>query len=33
MENLDITVLRTLQDWRAQGRRALLATVIRTWGS
>ena len=33
MENLDITVLRTIHDWRAQGRRALLATVVRTWGS
>jgi len=33
MENLDITVLRTIQDWRQQGHRALLATVIRTWGS
>lgn len=26
-------VLRTLRDWRAAGRRALLATVVRTWGS
>ncbi len=33
MENLDVTVLRTLRDWRAEGRRALLATVVRTWGS
>ena len=33
MENLDVVVLRTLQGWRAQGRRALLATVVRTWGS
>ena len=33
MENLDVMVLRTLRDWRAQGRRALLATVVRTWGS
>lgn len=33
MENLDITVLRTLYDWRALGQRALLATVVRTWGS
>jgi hypothetical protein len=34
MENLDVMVLRTLRDWRA-GRqaRALLATVVRTWGS
>jgi xanthine dehydrogenase accessory factor len=33
MENLDVLVLRTLRDWRAAGRRALLATVVRTWGS
>ena len=33
MENLDVTVLRTLAAWRAEGKRALLATVVRTWGS
>jgi xanthine dehydrogenase accessory factor len=33
MENLDVVVLRTLRDWRLAGRRALLATVVRTWGS
>jgi xanthine dehydrogenase accessory factor len=33
MENLDVTVLRALRDWRAAGKRALLATVVRTWGS
>ncbi len=33
MENLDVMVLRTLRDWRAAGKRALLATVVRTWGS
>lgn len=33
MENLDVMVLRTLRDWRKAGRRALLATVVRTWGS
>ncbi|WBY01014.1 XdhC family protein [Ramlibacter tataouinensis] len=33
MENLDVLVLRTLRDWRRVGRRALLATVVRTWGS
>ena len=33
MENLDVMVLRTLANWRAQGKRALLATVVRTWGS
>jgi xanthine dehydrogenase accessory factor len=33
MENLDVLVLRTLRDWRRAGKRALLATVVRTWGS
>ena len=33
MENLDIMVLRSLLAWRAQGQRALLVTVVRTWGS
>ena len=33
MENLDVTVLRALRDWRRNGQRALLATVARTWGS
>jgi xanthine dehydrogenase accessory factor len=33
VENLDVTVLRTLQGWRAKDQRALLATVVRTWGS
>jgi xanthine dehydrogenase accessory factor len=33
MEKLDVMVLRTLRDWRAAGKRALLATVVRTWGS
>ena len=33
MENLDLTVLRVLRDWRSAGRRALLVTVVRTWGS
>ena len=33
MENLDVTVLRALRDWRGAGKRALLATVVRTWGS
>jgi xanthine dehydrogenase accessory factor len=33
VENLDVTVLRTLRDWRQAGKRALLATVVRTWGS
>ncbi len=33
MENLDVMVLRTLRDWRLASKRALLATVVRTWGS
>lgn len=33
MESIDVRVLRSLRDWRADGHRALLATVIRTWGS
>ena len=33
MENLDVTVLRALRDWRQDGKRAVLATVVRTWGS
>jgi xanthine dehydrogenase accessory factor len=33
MENLDVMVLRGLRDWRQAGQRALLATVVRTWGS
>lgn len=33
MENLDVMVLRTLLGWRRADKRALMATVIRTWGS
>ncbi|HBP29998.1 MAG: XdhC family protein [Advenella sp.] len=33
MENLDVLVLRKLCAWRQEGKKALLATVIRTWGS
>lgn len=33
MENLDLTVLRTLLGWRHAGKATLLATVTRTWGS
>lgn len=33
MEDLDLLVLRTLRDWRSNGRHAVLVTVIRTWGS
>ena len=33
MENLDIVVLRTLKAWREAGQRAMITTVVRTWGS
>jgi xanthine dehydrogenase accessory factor len=33
VENLDLAVLRALRDWRCAGQRAVLATVVRTWGS
>ena len=33
MENLDLAVLRALHRWRAAGLRALLVTVVQTWGS
>ena len=33
MENIDVMVLRSLRNWRLNGQRALLATVVRTWGS
>ena len=33
MENLDAFVLRSLRDWRLAGQRAMLVTVVRTWGS
>lgn len=33
MENIDVTVLRSLRDWRTAGKKAVLATVVHTWGS
>jgi xanthine dehydrogenase accessory factor len=33
MENIDVLVIRTLMQWRQTGKQALLATVVRTWGS
>jgi len=33
MNHIDLTVLEQLQRWRAQGLHAVLATVVRTWGS
>lgn len=33
MENVDLVVLKELLEWRRAGKKALLATVVRTWGS
>lgn len=33
MESVDVRVLRAARDWRADGDRLLLATVVKTWGS
>lgn len=33
MQGMDVSVLRELHAWRAGGHGALLATVVRTWGS
>jgi xanthine dehydrogenase accessory factor len=33
MDTIDLLVLRTLRDWRVRGLRAVLATVVHTWGS
>ena len=33
MDNIDVLVLKALRDWRSAGQPALLATVVRTWGS
>lgn len=33
MDSMDVAVLRSLRDWRAANTPALLATVVRTWGS
>lgn len=33
MESIDIAVLRALCEWRLEGAQAILATVVRTWGS
>ncbi len=33
MENIDVIVLRHLLKWRQEGQSALMATVVRTWGS
>jgi xanthine dehydrogenase accessory factor len=33
MQNLDVIVLKRLKEWRDAGQRAVLVTVMRTWGS
>ena len=33
MDNVDLSILRQVADWHAQGHRVVLATVTRTWGS
>ncbi|MGE4112519.1 MAG: XdhC family protein, partial [Burkholderiales bacterium] len=33
MDSVDLQVIRTAREWVASGRRTVLATVIRTWGS
>src|SRR5436190_1681342 len=33
MDSVDIEVLRTAEEWRKQGHRAALGTIVRTWGS
>ena len=33
MDSVDIEVLRTAEQWRAQGQRVALGTIVKTWGS
>lgn len=33
MENIDLLVLRSAQNWLAEGHSVMIATVARTWGS
>jgi xanthine dehydrogenase accessory factor len=33
MDSVDLQVIRTAREWMGSGRRVVLATVIRTWGS
>src|SRR2546423_8883505 len=33
MDSVDIEVLRTAEEWRKQGHRAALGTIVKTWGS
>ncbi|TDN43827.1 hypothetical protein C7389_13242, partial [Azoarcus indigens] len=32
MDSLDLEVLQRARRWLSEGRRVLLATVVRTWG-
>ena len=33
MDSVDIEVLRTAQQWRKDGHKAALGTIVKTWGS
>src|SRR3954467_5196362 len=33
MDSVDIEVLRTAEQWRRDGHRAALGTIVKTWGS
>jgi xanthine dehydrogenase accessory factor len=33
MDSIDIEVLRKAEEWRAEGRRVALGTIVKTWGS
>jgi xanthine dehydrogenase accessory factor len=33
MDSVDIEVLKTAEQWRSQGRRVALGTIVKTWGS
>jgi xanthine dehydrogenase accessory factor len=33
MDSVDIEVLKTAEQWRTQGRRVALGTIVKTWGS
>src|SRR5258707_1757715 len=33
MDSVDIEVLRTAEEWRKNGHRAALGTIVKTWGS
>src|ERR671939_2091150 len=33
MDSVDIEVLRTAEQWRKQGHKAALGTIVKTWGS